>query len=354
MRENKATRFTGGCLLSNMIRKYDNKKYCRIAFGLIYIFFFCAVINFFVTVSTSAEIVDRIVAVVNDDIITLSDLNQLFKSYSDRIKSLEYSWGKTRRMLEKVRKDILNQLIDQKLTDQEVKRTNIDISEEDIDSAIERIKEQNYYSDKELRQALSKEGITLKEFRKRIKVQILRSKIVNLKVKSKIVITEEDIKSYYENNYKAYRREERYRLRNIIMKLHPSDDEAQKQIVLERMEAVQEKLEAGQPFELLAKTYSESPLAAKGGDLGYFKLENLSPQLQKALKGLNASKFTPILETDQGYQIFYIQEIEVTPGKSLSEVSAEIQEKLFSKIVDKKFQSWLEDLRKRSHIKIIK
>ena len=95
------------------------------------------------------------------------------------------------------------------------------------------------------------------------------------------------------------------------------------------MEDVQEKLEDGQPFELLAKTYSESPLAADGGDLGFFKMEDLSPQLQKALSGINAGEFTPILETDQGYQIFYVQEIEVTPGKSLSEVSAKIQEKLF-------------------------
>ena len=114
------------------------------------------------------------------------------------------------------------------------------------------------------------------------------------------------------------------------------------------------EVEEGESFEVLAKTYSESPLAAEGGNLGFFKIETLSPQLQKALKGLNAGEFTPILETDQGYQIFYIQKIEVTPGKSLSEVSAEIQEKLFDEKVDKKFQSWLEDLRKRSHIKIIK
>jgi len=337
-----------------MTRTFDNKKYRRIVFGLIYTIIFCVFAMFFITAPESTEIVDRIVAVVNDDIITLGDLNQLFKPYSDKIKSLGYSRNKENSMLVKVREDILNRLIEHKLTDQEIKREKINVSKEEIDSAIRRIKENNLFSDEELSKALSQKGITLEEYRKSLKEQILRSRIVNLKVKSKIVITKEDIKSYYEAHDKVYRRKERYHLRNIIMKRPPYGTEADKRIVLKRMETVIEKLEDGQPFELLAKTYSESPLAAEGGDLGYFKLEDLSPQLQKALAGMNADKFTPILETDQGYQIFYVHKIEVTPGKSLSEVSAEIQEKLFAEIVDKKFQSWLEDLRKQSHIKTIK
>ena len=98
---------------------------------------------------------------------------------------------------------------------------------------------------------------------------------------------------------------------------------------------------------------SESELATEGGDLGFFKLESLSPQLQEALKEVSVGGFTPILETDQGYQIFYVQALEVTPGKALKEVAPEIQEKLYAEVVDKKFKSWLEDLRKRSHIKIV-
>ena len=84
---------------------------------------------------------DRVVAVVNDDIIPLFELNQAVKPYVDRIEALGYSLEKKRKMLFKVREDILNQLIDKKLTDQEIKRSKITVSEKEVDSAIERFKE---------------------------------------------------------------------------------------------------------------------------------------------------------------------------------------------------------------------
>jgi peptidyl-prolyl cis-trans isomerase SurA len=75
--------------------------------------------------------------------------------------------------------------------------------------------------------------------------------------------------------------------------------------------------------------------------------------LQEAMKDLKPGEYTPVLDTDQGLQIFYLQDIEVVPGKSLEEASDEIEQELYKEIVNEKFQSWLEDLRKRSHIKII-
>jgi peptidyl-prolyl cis-trans isomerase SurA len=269
------------------------------------------------------------------------------------MKSMGYSRDREESMLEQLRKDILDRLIDQKLTDQEIKRAKLEIREEEIDDALATIKEKNYYSNEDFKAALSKEGLTVQEYRESIKEQMLRSRLVNREVKAKVVITEEDIKKYYETHPEAYGREKRYHLRNIIMKLPRLATDNEKKEVLRRMEDVQEKLKEGQSFEKLARMYSESELAAEGGDLGFFKLESLSPQLREALKEMPTGGFTPILETDLGYQIFYIQALEVTPGKSLKEVTPEIQEKLYAEVIDKKFKLWLEDLRKRSHIKII-
>ena len=302
----------------------------------------------------SAEIVDRIVAVVNDDIITLLELNRFLKPYAEKIKTLGYPLEKERKMLFKVREDILNNLIDEKIKDQEVKRFKITISQKDVDQTIERVKEENFITDEDLRAALAKDGLTMEEYREKTKEQILRTKLVNLQIKSKIVITKEDIKSYYENNSDKYGGQAKYHLRNIIMKVSPFADEKEKLEIKTRMEAILDKLNTGQSFETMARTYSESSLASEGGDLGLFRLDELSPQLQKAINGMQADEFTPVLDTDQGYQIFFVQEVVKTPGKSLEEVSPEIERILFNEIVDKKFQSWLKDLRKESHIKIIK
>jgi len=320
---------------------------------IIFTFLFCTFGFTLVGSPESAEIVDRIVAVVNDDIITLFELNRLFQPYADKIRARGYPLEKESKMLFKVREDILNQVIDQKITDQEIKRSKITISEKEIDRTIERIKEANYYTDEDLRAALVKDGLTMEEYRKQMKEQILRKRLVNLKVTSKIVITKEDIKSYYENHSDKYGGEKKYHLRNIIMKVSPLVDEKEKLEVKTRMDEVLAKLKTGQSFASMAMTYSES-LASEGGDLGLFGLDELSPQLQKAIKGMKAGEFTPVIDTDQGYQIFFVQEIVNTPGKPLEEVSPEIERILFNEIVDNKFQSWLEDLRKQSHIKIIK
>ncbi|MEW6671494.1 MAG: SurA N-terminal domain-containing protein [Thermodesulfobacteriota bacterium] len=300
-----------------------------------------------------AEIVDRIVVVVNDEIITLNELNQTIKPYVNRIHSMGYPPEKEAEVLAKLQKDFLDRLIDQKLTDQEIKKAKLAVSDEELDSTLQKIKEKNFYSDADFRKALAEDGMSLEEYRNNMKEQILRSRLVNREVKSKVVITEQDVKDYYEAHSEEYGREQKYHLRNIIMRLSQTAGEVEKQDTLRRMAGVLEKLQNGESFEQLARRYSESNLAAEGGDLGFFKLQALSPQLQEALRGLRTGDVTPVLETDQGYQIFYIQEIQVIPGKPLSEVSAGIQEKLYADIVEKRFKQWLEELRKRSHVKMI-
>ena len=121
-----------------------------------------------------AEVVDRIVATVNDEIILLYDLNRTIKPYVDRIKASKYSYEKERQMLFKIREDALNMLIEQKLADQEIKRYKISVSDQEINNAIEGIKKTTFITDEELREELSRQGLTIEEYRKQIKEEILR------------------------------------------------------------------------------------------------------------------------------------------------------------------------------------
>ena len=328
------------------------KRFTCFVYCIIYTFYF-SVFGFpFIAKAESAEVVDRIVAVVNDDIITLFELNLSFKPYEEKIRKLGYSTDKEHQMLFKVREDMLNRLIYQKLQDQEIERLKIKIDESEIDQTIERIKEENFYTDEDLRLTLSNEGITMEEYRERIKEQILRTKLINLNVRSKIVITKEDITSYYKNHPDKYGEKKKYHLQNIIIKVPLFADEMEKDKIKARMDEILAELNAGKAFENMAKTYS--PFGAGGGDLGLFGLDELSPQLQNTIKEMNAGEFTPVLDTDQGFQIFFVKEIVKTSGKPLEEVSPEIEKILFNEVVEKKFQSWLEELRSQSAIKIIK
>ncbi len=331
-----------------------NKIINSFAYRVLYIAVCCLFGFFTIVEAKEAKIVDRIVAVVNNDIITLFDLNQATGPYLGKIKEDEYPAEKEKQILFKLRGDILNQLVDEKLTDQEIIRSSISISKNEVDNAIEHIKELNYYTDEDLRKQLLMEGSSLEKYRENLKKQMLRAKLIDFEIKSRIVITEKDISSYYESHQELYGGEEKYHLKNIIMKAPIFADKKEKLAVLKRMEMVMEKIEKGESFEETAKTYSESSLAAEGGDLGLFNINDLSPQLQDAIRGLKAGDFTPVLDTEQGYQIFFIQDIVTTEGKSLEEASADIRDKLYRDIVDEKFRTWIKDLRKRSLTKIIR
>ena len=300
-----------------------------------------------------AEVIDRIVAVVNSDIITLYDLNRALKPFAENIKALGYPPEKERETLFQVRKDLLNQLIDSMLADQKVEQDQISVDEREIDLAIERLKEARSMTDEQLREGLALQGLTIDEYREEMKEQILRSKLVNREVKSKIVVTREDIKSYYESHREKYRGEKKYYLWNVYIKLSADIDISEKVTAQNKMKAIEEKLKQGQSFESVVKELRDSSSDVQGTDLGLFLLAELSKPLRKAVEKMQAGEYSPVLDTDFGYQILYVQKIQETAEKTLEEVEFEIQRKLYEEFVDNKYQEWLDDLRARSHIRII-
>ncbi len=299
-----------------------------------------------------AELVDRIVAEINDEIILLSELEGAIAPFVEQIRNSAYPAEQKREALFKLRKDVLDRLIDQKLTDQQVKANNISVAKEEIDAAIEQIKQARYLTDEQLREALTREGFTLEGYRKRIEEQIMRTRLVNIEVRSKIIITDEDVREYYETHPVEYGREQQYHLRNIILMVPEDAEEMLRELKRNKAKAVLEKLEAGEEFEALARQYSES-LAAEGGDLGTFALSDLAQSVREAVTLLSEGEHTGIIESDLGYQIFYVEEIIEAGGTPFEEVKEEIQEKLFQEIVNEKFDEWLKSLRSRSHIRII-
>ncbi|MEJ2222574.1 MAG: SurA N-terminal domain-containing protein [Desulfobacterales bacterium] len=309
--------------------------------------------------STNAQaeeslVVDRIVAVVNDEIITLYDLNLTLKPYEKNIEALDYPPEERRETLFKLRSDLLSKLVDEKLADQQIKKYNLTISNQEIDLTIERMKESRSYTDEDLRAGLAEQGLTMEEYRDNLKKQLLRGKLVNREVKSKIVITRGEIEKYYNEHRDKYAGETKYHLWNISIRFSQMTDESQKQIAFGKMKTVLSQLKQGRTFESFAAEAPDSPESPEGTDLGLYRLDELSRQLRNVVTDMKAGEYSSILETDIGYQIIYVQKILVTDSKSLSDVEAEIEDVLYNEAIDNRYNTWLSELRKRSHIKIIK
>jgi peptidyl-prolyl cis-trans isomerase SurA len=335
-----------------------------ITLGRKYSFFFVEFLCFagvvFITIlfcgaalAEETVLVDRIVAVVNDELITLYELNQKFEPYLKNIKSLGYSAEKERKMLFKLRSDLLDQVIDATLADQEIKKNKLVVTDAEVDSTLERLKVARSMTDEDLRAGLAQQGITMEEYHKEIKEQLLRSKLINIEVKSKIVITKESVQAYYDAHRENYAGQKKYHLWNIYMSVSSQAGESERRAALKKMETVLSQLKQDASFEALAKSDAIASLEAKGGDLGLFLIKELSAQFQKVVENMKAGEFSSILESDSGYQILYVEKIIEAPSKSFETVQEEIQEILYKELVDNKYQEWLEALRKRSHIKII-
>ncbi len=301
-----------------------------------------------------ASDVDRIVAIVNDDIIVLSELEPLLVVFRERIVAMGYPEEKERETLFEIRENILNKLIDDKLRDQEVAKSDITVTVEEVDSAIEGLKQQNALTDEELRAALSVDGLTMADYRKQVREEILRAKLMNQEVRAKIIITQEDVESYYKRNDDKYGGQTNYHLRHILLTFASPVDEDLKEQVKTEMDGILERLGRGEPFEALAKQYSQSPTSRLGGDLGVLELSTLSEKIQAAVVSLTPGETSPPVETDQGYQIFLLQQIITEPGIPLEAVSAEIEEALYKEIIEERYSGWIEKLREGSHIKIIR
>ena len=299
------------------------------------------------------DVVDRIVAVVNDEIISLYELDRAFDPILNKIKASRYPAAQEQQVITEVRSRVLDQLIEQKLTDQELKRFNITVSDQEIDFAIERIKESRSISDEQFAQALDAEGLTLEEFRQNTKAQLLRVKLVNLEIKSKIVITRDEIEAYYNAHIREFGGQKTYHLSNIVMVLPEFATDEDLQMIKTQMMEIEKKLDQGQSFASLARLYSQAPTASDGGKLGGFELEELSRQLRAAVSELKAGEHTAVLETEFGFQIILVERIDETPGKSLEEVEEQIFEKLSPQVVNDKYKDGLRALRDRSHIKIV-
>jgi len=299
------------------------------------------------------EVVDRIVAIVNEDVITLSELNEEAEPYAKKIADGFYGPEEKRRMLFKVREEILNKMIDQTLTDQESKRLGISVLESEVDQRLEKIKSQRFLTEEDLQRALAAEGYTLEEYRKKLKEQMLQIKLINVEVKSKIAITEEEIRNDYDQHRQAYEEKKAYHLRTILVKVSDLATVEDKEDALRKMRAIVEAFKGGAAFDELARQYSDDITAKEGGDLGLFSLEELSNQFRETVRWMKAGEISPVLETPQGYQLLMLQGIQHAEGKTFAEAKIEIEERLFRKLVDDKYGEWLQGLRKRSYIKVI-
>lgn len=304
--------------------------------------------------TASAEVISGIAAIVNDEVITIYEVN---REYATALQEEEKKTGQplSPEALNILKKDLVTALIDRKLIRQKIKELNIVISEEEVRQSIEDVKKQNKLSQEALTSALLAQGLTFDQYRAQIKEQLERLRLMSQEVKSKIQVGEKEIRDYYDANISQFTEEPNYRARHIFLKIGKSapNDEIKK--VMLKAADVMAEAGSGANFAEMAKKYSDDPGAAKdGGDLGTFKKGDMLPEIENAVISMKPGEISELVSSTAGFHIIKLEEKIVGKVKPFESVKGLIDDQLYRKKSEERFKQWAEDLRKSAAIEIKK
>jgi peptidyl-prolyl cis-trans isomerase SurA len=298
--------------------------------------------------SRGAVLLDRVVAVVNQEVITWSDLYKDMESEaSPQVREM-----KPAERLEVFRKNessFLDTLINFKLQVQEAKKLGISVSDDEVKEAVDNIKKKYAMTDSVFTESLKKEGFTREEYMNRLRDQILVGKVVNQQIRSKILITDAEVKRYLgKNRALAADAEDEYRISQIFFSRQKNDEG--KTGAEEKAAEVMKKLREGESFAELAKTYSEDPSASVGGDLGFIKKGQLMKEFGEVVAKLKQGEVSQPFWSERGLHIIKLEGIR--SGKTEREIMEEARKKLGENIFEQRYTSWIKSLREQAFVEI--
>lgn len=322
-------------------------------FKITFVFFITTIIS---SPLSAQEVIDRVVAIVNDDLITLSELRETALSINPTSKE---------QMDERT---VLNQMIESKLFEQEANRRGITVSKEELDASIEQVRNKYNMNEDQMEEVLKKQNLTPESFREQWRVQTLGNKLLESQLKNKIVVTNDEIEEYYKENYGTIeysgnysgvteKTEEEVEIAHIL--ISPDTPNAQ-----DRAVEVAELAKSGNDFAILAREYSDDNFTAdKGGNLGSFKKGDLIEPLEIAVERTPEGKVSGPVQSPAGYHIIKVLNRTKPSSDEKEEVSEnetyisdsdreEIRQILHRQKAEEQLRTWLQGVREKAYVEI--
>lgn len=298
-----------------------------------------------------AEEGNRAVAFVNDDVITLYELNSKIEELTG--KTGEELQAANEQEFFKARVEILDIIIDERIMKAKIKELEIQTTTEEIDDYVEYIKQNNKVTQEGLLAELKKEGMTYEKFREKIKDDLERRSLIEREIREKLIISEEQIAAYYESNKKNYEKPGMVHIASIF--LVPDTADSQSQLDEQKKKGVNiiERLKKGEKFEDLAKEFSNGPGANDGGDLGNIPLADVDPKILDVINSLKEGEISNPVDMGNRIQIVKLIKKVDTGYAPLEELKEEIHNTLYNNEIEKRYKGYMSTLRKESYIKKI-
>ena len=303
-------------------------------------------------------VVEEIVARVNSDIITRSEFQRSRDQLLNELKQKFGAEGDAR--FAENEKNVLRDLIDQDLLVQKGKDMGITGDTEVIKKLDEIRKQMHLESIEDVEKAAQEQGVSFEDFKQNLRNQIVTQEVIGREVGSKMQITQDEMKAYYDEHAKDLERPEQVRMSEIMVSTQPKEGEKEKkEPTPEELTAAEQKahglldsIHKGTSFEEVAKKSSEGPTAAQGGDLGYFKRGMLAKELEDLTFGMKPGDVSDVIRTRQGFVILKVTEHTAAGIPPMKELEPQIQDAIYMRKLQPALRAYLTKLREDAFIDI--
>jgi peptidyl-prolyl cis-trans isomerase SurA len=300
--------------------------------------------------SLSEAVVDRVVAVVNQEIITLSEVEKWINPLKEEIVA-EDRLEKQERM-QALCRQVLEKLIEEKLIEQEVKKSGVKVSSKEIEATLEEVKRRNAATQEDLEKALAVEGLTLETYKKQIEKGLKRQKLIHWSVKVEEKAGEKELREFYQKNMDRYRTRETYRPGQILFVIPKGATPEEILEIRKKCQKVLEKIKRGEDFGEMALLYSEDISNKDHGDLGYFGKGELLPAFEREALRLRVGEVSGIVRTEFGFHIIKLLDRKGTDPLPFEEVIERVKADFYDGEMEKAFRQYLSTLKEKSVIEI--
>ena len=296
------------------------------------------------------EVVEEIVAVVNDDIITLSEFRQQFDMTVAQLRGQQMPQEEYDKQYAALKKELLNYMITELLLLQKARELNINVGEQ-MKGMIEKIKtDNNITSEADLRRAVEQQGMSYEMWLKQYEEGMMRQGVLFTEVERAIVLEDSEVVQYYKKNPAEFTMPAEYKLRAVYLATEGRAAEECETLKA----AVDAKVKAGVAFTEVAGELSDPPMKEAKGELGSFKAGELDPVLQSAVEKLKAGEKSAWVNTKNGWYLLELVEKIDSHVRAFEDVRKEVEEKLFNEKRSAKGDEYIKTLRERSYVKILK
>lgn len=290
------------------------------------------------TCRVHSEVINRVLAVVNGEVITELDLINYLRRKHPEPRGEEL----TQEVKDRLIRESLQKLIEDRLILSFGKKKNIQVKKSEIESRIAEIRK-NFISDIEFLHALEGDGLSYQGLYQNISDSILKKRVIDLFVRRKIEIHPEELKEYYQSHLDEFIRPERVKIRKIYFKKGKGVEEKIKQI--------KDLLSKNVSFEDLALNHSDSDtIYLNQGE--WIEKGKLSKKVEDVLFSLNPGEISPLVETESGYYIFQVVDKKPSVQMSFEEAEGKIYETIYRKKFSREYQEFIEGLKEDAQIDI--